>query len=372
MSRKLIPAVAEVPAVAMPPLLSIAEIHERLPRIFPAGLEMRGYLVREMAAKVIWVFQYGGMVEGTSRYLRPSHIYFYTDEQIALTSHDERFEWVANVKKTKFRPAGKQWYADTTREPIRDETIRSLLDIGAVGKLAGVPTNASTPTYYLRADFAALFSPTISEDEFDLLNAAWQKRHLTPAARARMALLAAGKIKRDDEVAVTCPDGTVAKMAPGTSSLITKAVVENFSINFLPSPALLWVSEGGKKVRFQDDATARAIGLHIDVAKVLPDIIVANVGESGEDTNLIFIEVVATDGPMNQARKDALLALVRKSGFPESQCLFGTAFEDRAHSAFRKCLPTLAWGTFAWFMSEPDRVMWLLDKPFNITEQGLI
>jgi hypothetical protein len=367
MSRKMIPAVAEA-TVAMPPLLSIPEIHERLPLVFPAGLEMRGYLVREMAAKVLSVFQYGGMIEGMERYLRPSHIYFFTDVQGASAGDGERFDWIANSRKKKFRPAGEQWYADNSREPIRDETIRALLDIGAVGKLAGVPTNASTPIYFLKADFAALFDPTLTKEDFDVLNEAWQKKHLTPAARARMALLAAGKVKRADEVEVKCPDGHVAKMAPGPSSIITKDVVEHFAVNFLPEPALLWVSEGGKKVRYQDDVTARALGIEIDAAKVLPDVIMANVGETGEDTHLIFMEVVATDGPMNQARKDALLEVVRKSGFPECQCLFGTAFEDRAAPAFRKCLPTLAWGTFAWFRSEPDRIMWLLDKPFDITK----
>jgi len=366
MTRTPMPAAA-MPMVAMPPLLSIPEIHERLPLIFPPGLEMRGYLVREMAAKVVSVFQYGGMVEGMARYLRPSHIYFFTDDQGTLTSDAERLEWIANSKKKKFRPAGEQWYADNSREPIRDETIRALLDIGAVGKLLGVPTNASTPIYFLKADFAELFNPSLTKEKFDELSEAWQKKHLTPAARARMALLAAGKVKRTDEVSVKCPDSTVIKMAPGPSSLITRDVIEHFAVNFLPEPAVLWVSEGGKKVRYQDDVTARALGLEIDASKVLPDVIIANVGASGDDTHLIFIEVVATDGPMNQTRKDALLALVRKSGFPESQCLFGTAFEDRAHSAFRKCLPTLAWGTFAWFRSEPDRVMWMLEKPFDIT-----
>lgn len=367
MSHKLNPAVADA-LVPMPPLLSISEIHERLLLIFPAGLEMRGYLVREMAANVIFVFLYGGMVEDANRYLRPSYIYFYTDEQAALDSDVDRLAWISNIKKHRFRPPGKQWYADNTREPIRDETIRAFLDIGAVGKLAGVPTNASTPIYFLKTDFAALFDSSLTKEKFKELGVAWQKKHLTPAARARMALLAAGKIKRTDEVAVTCPDGTVVKMAPGPSSIITKGVVEHFAVNFLPEPALLWVSEGGKKVRYQDDVTARTLGLEIDAAKVLPDIIVANVGVTGEDTHLIFIEVVATDGPMNQMRKDALLDLVRKSGFPESQCLFGTAFDDRAHSAFRKCLPTLAWGTFAWFRSEPDRIIWMLEKPFNITK----
>src|SRR5690606_10837141 len=105
------------------------------------GLEMRGPLIREMAAKTIWVFLYGGMVEGAGRHLRPSHVYFYTVNQAGLTDDTERLAWIKNSLKPGFRPAGERWYADTTREPIRDETIRlGLVDIGAVDKIPGIPT----------------------------------------------------------------------------------------------------------------------------------------------------------------------------------------------------------------------------------------
>jgi hypothetical protein len=353
----------------LPPILTIPEIQERLQRIFPAGLDTRQNLVREMAAKVVYVFLYGWMVEGVNRYLRPSHVYFYTDDQAAKLSENDRQYWFKNSTKPGWRPEGKRWYADTTREPIRDETIRfGLLDIGAVGKLPGYAVTASTPIYFLKGDFKELFSPSLTGEPLERAIEAWQNKHLTPAARARMALLAAGRTKKSDEVLVTCPDGTIAKLSAGKSSLISKAVVEEFSEEFLANPALLWLSESGNKVRHQDEATAKALSLNIDKAKVLPDIILANIGSTGADTHLIFIEVVASDGPMSQSRKDALLEYVKASGFPEDQCYFGTAFEDRADSAFRKALPTLAWGTFAWFRAEPTRLLVLFDRPFDITK----
>lgn len=352
----------------LPLILAIPDIQARLEQIFPAGLEMRQNLVREMAAKTVYVFLYGWMVEGSGRLLRPSHVYFYTAEQAAKLSDEEREHWFKNSTKPGFRPDGKRWYADTTREPIRDETIRfGLLDIGAVGKVPGVPTTSSNPIYFLKDDFTGLMNPALMDADLEVAIAAWQKRHLTPAARARMALIAAGKVKKTDEVVVTCPDGSNAKLAPGPSSLISKAVVEEFATRFLTNPALLWMSESGAKVRYHDDATAKALGLKIDQGKVLPDIILVQVGDSGDDTHLVFVEVVASDGPMNQNRMDALLEYVKASGFPEDQCHFGTAFEDRADGAFKKCLPQLAWGTFAWFRSEPERLMWLADEPFDIT-----
>ncbi|MBG1252523.1 BsuBI/PstI family type II restriction endonuclease [Burkholderia pseudomallei] len=355
--------------MSLPALLPIAEIQARLLSIFPAGLEMRGPLTREMAAKTIWVFLYGGMVEGQERLLRPSHVYFYTEDQALLTDDDERLDWVKSSRRPGFRPNGVRWYADTTREPIRDETIRlGFLDIGAVGKILGVATTSSKPIYYLKEDFAALFDPGLTDEALTGAVDAWQKKHLSPAARARMALLAAGKIKRTDQVEVACPDGAIVKLEPGLSSLISKGVVEEFAKYFVENAALLWLSESGAKVSHQDDVTAKSLGLNIDASKVLPDIILANVGESGDDTALIFIEVVASDGPMNQGRKDALLAYVRKANFPEEQCYFGTAFEDRADSAFKKAVPTLAWGSFIWFRSEPERLMWLHSQPFDIAK----
>lgn len=353
----------------LPRLPSVAEIHRRLELLFTPGLEMRKNLVREMTAKTIFVFLYGGMVDGADRCLRPSHVYFFTEEQARKPGDEDRLQWLAQSKKPGFRPEGSRWYADTTREPIRDETIRfGLLYIGAVGKLPGVAVTSSQPIYFLKADFAAIFDPELDKIELDAAISAWQKKHLTVAARARMALLAAGKLKSDDEVLVSCPDGTVAKLSPGPSSLISKAVVEQFAPSFLTAPALLWLSESGAKVRYQDEKTAKALGLDIDQSKILPDIILANVGDTGEDTHLVFVEVVASDGPMSQARRDALAQYVLAAGFPEDQCLFGTAFEDRADSAFKKCLPELAWGTFVWFRSEPGCLVWFYSEPFSITD----
>lgn len=43
-----------------------------------------------MAAKTVFVFLYGGMVGGADRFLRPSHIYFFTEDQAKKTSDEDR------------------------------------------------------------------------------------------------------------------------------------------------------------------------------------------------------------------------------------------------------------------------------------------
>lgn len=42
-----------------------------------------------------------------------------------------------------------------------------------------------------------------------------------------------------------------------------------------------------------------------------------------------------------------------------SRVAFLTAFADREAAAFKKTVGTLAWGSFAWFASEPDNLLLL-------------
>ena len=70
----------------LPELLSVEEVRNRLEIIFPEIIPDRNILVGIMAARVIFVFLYGGFIEGYGRYLRPSYIYFFTEEQAKKTS----------------------------------------------------------------------------------------------------------------------------------------------------------------------------------------------------------------------------------------------------------------------------------------------
>lgn len=49
--------------------------------------------------------------------------------------------------------------------------------------------------------------------------------------------------------------------------------------------------------------------------------------------------------------------LAREAGFALEQVAFVTAYTDRDDSAFRASVSELAWGSFAWFMSEPDNIV---------------
>jgi hypothetical protein len=87
--------------------------------------------------------------------------------------------------------------------------------------------------------------------------------------------------------------------------------------------------------------------------------ILADLGSGG--TRLLFVEIVATDGAITERRRGALLELTRAAGFDDAQTGFLTAYQDREGAGFRKTVSQLAWGSCAWFMSEPDQLMAMVD-----------
>lgn len=78
---------------------------------------------------------------------------------------------------------------------------------------------------------------------------------------------------------------------------------------------------------------------------------------------IVFIEVVATDGPVTDRRQKAIYDLTDKAGFNRKQIAFVTAYLDRDSRGFSKTAKALAWNSFAWFVSEPDKLIVLKDGP---------
>ena len=340
----------------LPPLLPVSEINERLEMVFPEGTPNRNYVVREMAAKTVFVMLYMGAVEGAGRWVRPDQVTRMTDSQAGHGAEADRDEWLTVSMRSATEAIEGRWYAANTREPIRDETLRAgLVRTGAVVERAGLPTTSPRPRYALAKGFATLFGPVLTGDELVSAIDAWQKANLTGAALARVAIMRRGSTGQGGKILVTFPGGESRHMDPGPSSTITKAVVEEFAKRFLEKPAVIWLSESRRHVVAQDDALAQEIGLTIQPDKTLPDVILVDLGPS--EPLLVFVEVVATAGAISDARQAALMALAREAAFSEEQVAFVTAYADRDESAFKASVSELAWGSFAWFMSEPDNLL---------------
>lgn len=339
-----------------PPYVTRRSIADRLPLIFPEGTPNRQYCVRELAASTIFAALYIGAIEGADRYLGPIHVYRMTAEQAAKSDDLARRRYSTTIRSKKKRTLGKRWYADNTREPIRDETLRDgLVALGAVIARPDLPTTSSAPRYSLKREFAALFDPELTDQSLLKAISTFHADHLSKDALARIAIVLSGGADNTSKVEINFPNGDRRHLAPGPSSMIAKSVIEVFVPRFLKKPAVLWLSESGNKVVVQDDLIAKKIGLEIEADKNLPDLILADVGASR--TVILFVEIVATDGAVTARRQTAMYALTDAAGFNRSQIAFVTAYKDRQAPGFRRTVAQLAWRSYAWFMSEPDNLV---------------
>jgi hypothetical protein len=344
----------------LPPYAPYELVQERLLAIFPEGFEYRNYCTRESAASTIFSMLYVGATASSGKLVAPRQIYRMSDAQAALASVAERVTYAKESLRTGSTPRGQAWYADNSREAIRDENLRQgFVTVGAATEDRSVPTTSAKPRYALADDFAALFDPELQNADLEKAIEAWRAKRLSPAALARIRLVNAGTGKSASaKVLVTFPNGETRHLSPGKSAIISKAVIEEFAKRFLADPAVVWLSESGRKVVARDDLLARSINLNIDAGRNLPDIILADIGDrKTERVLLVFVEVVATDGPMTAARRADLLELSRAAKFDDTRVAFVTAYLDRGAGPLRKTFPTLAWNTFVWLASEPENIV---------------
>ncbi len=342
--------------MSLPPVATWQEISVRLPVIFPQGTPNRDHSIWDIAAKTIYVMLYAGAVEGRDYWLRPDQITRMTDAQAELTDDASRLAWAKGSTKPSKGEMPGRWYAVNTRESIRDDTIRyALIQNGAVVERSGLATTSPAGRYALQSELAELFDPTLNEATFHSKADAWREKYLNKGALARIAINRQGAVAAGDRLLVNFPNGETRALTPGPSSDITKAVVEVFAPKFLAKPGVIWLSESSNKVVARDDQLAKSIGLNIAMDKHLPDIVLVDLGPT--HPLLVFIEVVATDGPVNESRRAALLDLATNAGFDAEHVAFVTAYLDRSIAAFKKTVDGLAWGSYAWFAAEPDKIV---------------
>jgi hypothetical protein len=277
-----------------------------------------------------------------------------TDAQADHVADETRMAWARQSLQATTGSIEGRWYATDTREPIRDETLRdALIPSGAVKEREGLSTTSPKPRYSLAPEFAALLDPALGDEELRSAVEAWQKANLSAAALARVAIVRQGAVATPEGVLVQSPNRETRRMAPGPSSVISKAVIEEFAPRFLKDPGVIWLSESRNQVVARDNKLAQAIGLTIQPDRNLPDIILVDL----EPPLLVFVEAVATAGPISESRRGSLLAIATEAGFNEHHTAFVTAYEDRDHPSFKRTASSLAWRSFAWFVSEPDKIV---------------
>jgi hypothetical protein len=183
--------------MTLPALIPWQEMRERLLVIFPEGMPDRGFLVRDMTARTVFTALYVGAVAGSDTWLAPRHVLRMSDAQAARQDDASRRVYLAEMTKAKAPSPDGRWYAENTREPLRDEVIRQgLVPVNAMVERQGVPTTSPTGRYALQPAFAALFRPALTRAELDAEAEAWRRAHLSPAALARAALVRASASTR--------------------------------------------------------------------------------------------------------------------------------------------------------------------------------
>jgi hypothetical protein len=339
---------------------------ERLGLIFPEPLPQRGRLMNQLAASAVFVCLYVGAIEN-ERKVRPSMVLWMCDEAARRTAEDERRHWYEAALRGKRELAEllagwglshRPWYADNTREPLRDETFRAWGRFGAILRDETVPTTSAKPQWALAAEFAELFDPTLRGTDLTERIDDWQDDHLGAVGRTRIALTRqlAGA---DERVIVELPGGLKRTLAPGGSSLILKGVIEELAPRLLEQPTVLFISESRQHLDVVDARLLQELGITADVARLLPDALLFDAGKG----LFWFVEAVLTDGAIDEGRRSALEEWANDQQIPTDRCRYVTAFVGRTAGPFRRLVSSLAWGTYAWFLDEPDKILHFEDFP---------
>lgn len=353
-----------MPEIQLPALPGLQTIRNRLPLIFSENIPIisRNNVIGDMAARTVFVMLYIGAVEGSDQWVQPAHIYNMSDLQAAKIDNQSRLNW---AKKRKWpEEIINPWYKNTTRESIRDETILlGFVPLNACVIEPSIETTQGFPRYGLKHAFAALFDENLTGSNLSERIATWQRSNLS-----REAITATALQPFDDEnlVTVQFPNSRRIRsmnLPPGKSSNITKEVIETFSKKFLHSPHVISISTSETGFTPIDDRVIQSTNLNfstVDVQKMLPDVILYDIylGEDRQETLLVFIEVVATGGVMDQVRKEKIQTFLQVRGYDINKVAYGTAFYSRSLEEYnKKNISQIAWGTFVWFVTEPDKII---------------
>lgn len=347
--------------VDLRPIVGRALAEQRLRKIFPREAFDTDLSSPISAAGVAALIYVGAVDAGDDTvWARPSTAVWMQDEVLSdCTSDEQRTAWRKAAMQGRQKVSAlladwgltfNQWYAQDSRESLRDDSWKSLHSNNAMVSKPGVKTTSSAPRWALAAHFADLFDPCLDGDQLDEAILGWVDTHMTTSAKAR-AMAARESARATEAVRVTFPDGSVRLLEPGNASLILKAVIEEWAPRKLNTPLVLAISEPGEKQAFVDEQRLSRLGISISVTQLLPDALLFDGGPQGR---FWIIEVVYSDGAIHEKRKRELVEWAARHGIPEDQVGFLTAFENRNAGPAKRRLKDLAAGTSAWFRDEPE------------------
>jgi BsuBI/PstI restriction endonuclease len=346
------------------PVLPRAECEQRLRLIFPRLAFDHAHANPLGGAAIATMLYVDAVVpdEGPTDdavWVRPSTCLWMQDDVLVHDEPQERVAWRTAALRTKkhlvelLESWGLEhhpWYADTTREPLRDETFPAWLEHGATRDRPGEAKNSPRPIWALTARFADLFNPALVGDALVNETEAWRESHMKPGALMRIQALQERE-RKAHAVLINLPDGQTRSLEPGEASRILKGVLESWAPVRLFDPVVLSISQPGDKVYVGDVATLTRLGITINASELLPDAVIVDIGSS--PPQFWIVEAVASDGPITEDRRNQLIRWAEDHHIPREECRFLSAFISRHNHAARRRLKDLAVDTYAWYADEP-------------------
>lgn len=340
-------------------LPQVEEVRHRLDKIFPEAVlddQRRKWIVRDIGARTIFVMLYAFAVEDVPdrQWIRPATVTRMTDEQAAKQGKDDRLDWIRRIQRPGQGPAPgeNRWYSENTRESIRDETLATLMYVGAVVEKPGVTQQSAEPRYALEFEFACLFAPHIPEAELEELVQQWHESHLTPEGRARL--------RRRRELEEAAREGFqvrvgnyVAQLGTGDSTAIIRGLLEDFRKLYAPDAQVMYVSGTRGRQRRVAEELAGELGIQLDRAAGEFDLLLVQVRNG---ITFWLIEAVATGGYIDAVRKRQLEELARQCKIDPDRVILLSAFKSRTVAIFKRAMPDIAVNTVVWCADEPERV----------------
>ena len=130
--------------------------------------------------------------------------------------------------------------------------------------------------------------------------------------------------------------------------LLVKAIIEVFCARWSPGAAILGIRDPKRKVVHLHSKALAALGVTLDSAAKLPDVIIHHKAKN----RLFLIEAVIKDGPVDEQRRKELQDLF--AGVT-AHLVFLTAVETR--STMQTFAEDFAWESEVWIAEDPDHMI---------------
>lgn len=144
------------------------------------------------------------------------------------------------------------------------------------------------------------------------------------------------------------PDGTIFYHPRYRWCLLIKAIIEKFCPIFAPGGVVLYIGDTENKFVHLETAGLFAIGVTMDSAAKIPDVIVHHKVRNW----LLLIEAVTSAGPVDGKRRKELKELFAGC---RAGLVFVTAFENRR--GMQSFVSHIAWESEVWIAEDPEHMI---------------